>query len=157
MNSIDISPEALERIKALAQRATPGPWITQDSSALGDDASFVTSGKRVEEGLLEIARVNGTEPAYGKRGDKFVREQRANAAFIAAAHPGVILAMCEEIERLRERVALLNKEAEWLAQRASKEKCPSSTKAINCGNADPQNCAACWRKDAEERNAKNNF
>lgn len=31
--------------------------------------------------------------------------QKADAAYIAAAHPGVILAMCEEIERLREERA----------------------------------------------------
>lgn len=48
------------------------------------------------------------------------------------------------------QIDMLEKAVDWLVQRASKEACPSSAKAIKCDNADLQNCAACWRKAVEE-------
>lgn len=104
MNSIDLSPEALTRIKALAQKATPGPWIkkVRPKISVDNDATFITTEARESDALFEIARLEFINAYDGRKLSKFSREQRANAAFIAAAHPGVVLAMCEEIERLRD-------------------------------------------------------
>lgn len=121
-DSIDLSPEALTRLKALAQKATPGPWIDYEGSIY-----------QKNEGCFWIVDVGRT-----------IEDRQEERAYIAAAHPGVLLAMCEEIERLRaqvatqevlsgeddacmtqleverdaleEQVALLEKEADWLAR-----------------------------------------
>lgn len=75
MSSIDLSPEALTRLKALAQKATPGPWHL---TGIPDVVDILSVGNRLI-----------CSPC--KMGD---------AAFIAAVHPGLILAMCDKIERL---------------------------------------------------------
>lgn len=78
-DSIDLSPEALTRLKVLAQKATPGPWIDYEGSIYQEN-----------EGCFWIADVGRT-----------IEDRQEERAYIAATHPGVILAMCEEIERLR--------------------------------------------------------
>lgn len=85
MNSIDLSPEALTRLKVLARKATPGPW-------LNPGRQFIVSVVSKEEPIICDVKSENT---------------RNDIAYIAAAHPGVILAMCEEIERLRKQVSNL--------------------------------------------------
>lgn len=161
-----VSSERLQRIRELAEKATPGPW-----KAVGEFTCQV-----VTDYAPQKERAGG----YGS-GNNFVcflndgengvyndeEEQNNTATFIAAAHPGVILAMCEEIERLREQVATqevlsgeddacmtqleverdaleeqvarLEKEADWLAARC-REFCDSNNYCNECalypGDAD---------------------
>lgn len=150
MSSIDLSSEALTRLKTLAQKATPGPWETfyPVTRSPIDDILYITSEERRIDGLFDVAQIHNTSPNQPEQKvGKYICEQRANAAFIAAAHPGVLLAMCEEIARLRaqvatqevlsgeddacmtqleverdaleEQVARLEKEADWLAREVS--------------------------------------
>lgn len=63
---------------------------------------------------------------------------------------GNFVPLSDDVMALLRQVDMLEKAVDWLVQRASKEACPSSTKAIKCGNADPQNCAACWRDAARK-------
>lgn len=105
-----VSPERLQRIKELAQKATPGPWIDYEGSIY-----------QKNEGCFWIADVGRT-----------IEDRQEERAYIAAAHPGVILTMCAEIERLRERVALLNKEAEWLAEHMPKTSMIDGKAKVQC-------------------------
>lgn len=97
MTDIDLSPEFIAHLKTLAQEATPGPWIDYEGSIYQEN-----------EGCFWIADVGRT-----------IEDRQEERAYIAAAHPGVLLAMCEEIERLRAEVARLEKEADWLAREVS--------------------------------------
>lgn len=119
---IDLSPETIASIKALAQKATPGPWIKENppEGDFDDDATFITTEMRQEKSRVELAKLEFTVP-YDDEPDGFNVEQRANADFISGLHPGIVLAMCEEIERLRVEVGRLEKEADWLAQCAAND------------------------------------
>lgn len=100
---------------------------------------------------------------------------QATAAHIAANHPDVVRADIEEILRLRQDVARLNKEADWLVGMLSHytEDCPLKFKLVyeekfpipkidNCHGqeGDIEDCAyfskECWREAArkavEEKN-----
>lgn len=151
---IDLSPEAIASIKALAQKATPGPWIKENppEGDFDDDATFITTEMRQEKSRVELAKLEFTVP-YDEP-DGFNVEQRANADFISGLHPGVVLAMCEEIERLRAEVGRLEKEADWLALKASNKSCPSYLWAQSrdcCGSVGiPPDCVACWRDAARK-------
>ena len=92
-----------------------------------------------------------------------------NQVYIAAAHPGVLLAMCEEIERLRAEVARLEKEADWLAtQIRAFCKAPALSHNINvcysicklyptCMTKDNQRAAIrMWREAARKAVEENN-
>lgn len=57
--------------------------------------------------------------------------RESDAAYISAVHPGVVLAMCEEIELLRKSAAHFNKEAEWLADRC-REFCGAHNFCAEC-------------------------
>lgn len=94
MNSIDLSPEALTRLKTLAQEATPGPWYMDGATTICPPHNYKKELVKSQMGAMGVYLPS---IAYCN--------QKADAAYIAAAHPGVILAMCEEIERLRAQVA----------------------------------------------------
>lgn len=96
MSSIDLSPKSLERIKALAQNATPGQWYMDGATTVCPPHNYKKELVKSQMGAMEVYRPS---IAYC--------HEKADAAYIVGASPGVVLAMCEEIERLRERVATL--------------------------------------------------
>lgn len=126
-----VSPERLQRIRELAQKATPGPWKV--------------SGKFTCQVVVDYQPQKGRAGGYGS-GDDFVcflndgengtyndeKEQTNTAAYIAAVYPGVVLAMCEEIARLRKQVALLDKEAKWLAEHIPKTSMIDGKAKVQC-------------------------
>lgn len=103
-----VSPERIQRIRELAQKATPGPW---ELTGIPDVTDILTANTR--NVICSPHRLR-------------------DATYIAAVHPGVLLAMCEEIERLREQVALLNKEAEWLAEHMPKTSMIDGKARVQC-------------------------
>lgn len=94
--------DALLARRALAEKATPGPW--EKGSAL-----------RRSYGVNAILDCNGaliadTEFSVSQYED-------GDAAHIAANSPDVVMADIEELLRLRAEVERLEKEANWLAIR----------------------------------------
>ena len=77
----DLTPARLADLRAVAKAATPGPWTIRNSY-----------------GFFGIVPADGPAvtgmPAKGK-------DRKHNAAHIAAFDPPTVLALLEEIERLR--------------------------------------------------------
>ncbi|HCF5141355.1 ead/Ea22-like family protein [Pseudomonas aeruginosa] len=80
------------KLKELAERATPGPWVVdaQQSGAIFNIES--------ESGDLCIA-MSQENPASTRL--EMNEQRRVNAEFIAAANPQAILALLDEIDRLK--------------------------------------------------------
>jgi hypothetical protein len=99
-NSGDEVNDDITRLRTLAQAATPGPWRTGFMLSFGfgwyEDKNFVTSA----DGSMQIA---GT----GAEDDGGI-DRPADAAYIAAASPDVVLALLEE------RDALLASAPKWI-------------------------------------------
>ncbi len=74
----------LEAIEAAARRATSGPWCVHYG--------------RQQRALPHIRTVDGKYIMENGRGVR----SNCDASFIATANPAAILAMCEEVRRLRE-------------------------------------------------------
>lgn len=106
-----VSPERLQYIKELAQKATPGPWKAAGEFTCQVVTAYAPQKERAGgygSGNDFVCFLNDGE--NGVYNDE--EEQNNTAVYIAAVHPGAILAMCEEIERLRAEVARLEKEAD---------------------------------------------
>lgn len=112
--------DALLFRRALAEKATPGPWIEkiEEEGDFDDDVTYITTETRQEDSTIEIAKLEYTNP-YKDNPNGFVLEQRANATHIAANTPAVVMADIDEILRLRAEVERLEREADWLAKSAA--------------------------------------
>ena len=99
----DRSDDALRERLVIAEKATQGPWKSDEVVTRKKDfePSYVVKDK---DGftIVDVLPV----PAY-----------QANAAHIAASSPDVVREDIEEILQLRKEVARLNKEADWLGLR----------------------------------------
>jgi hypothetical protein len=84
------------KLKELAERATPGPWVVdaQQSGAIFNIES--------ESGDLCIA-MSQENPASTRL--EMNEQRRVNAEFIAAANPAAVLELIAEVERLRQFAA----------------------------------------------------
>ena len=111
----DRSNEALLARRAIAERATPGPWMQViRPSELGDGSFF--DCVKIGGGDFPTALYYPDEDGYV--GDTQVQDMKdANSAHISANSPEVIMADIDEILRLRAEVERLNKEADWLAEK----------------------------------------
>lgn len=79
----------LTQLRKLAKAATSGEWyVSSFEVSAGGDSRVVMGGDR-----YSIARI----------ADRNVDENQADAAYIAAANPAVILNLLDEIERLRRK------------------------------------------------------
>lgn len=73
-------------LRALAEKATPGPWVhAKDMGHIG--SVEIMSGAC-------IVQVQALKPRDGERRD-------IDAAYIAAANPAAVLALLDEVERLK--------------------------------------------------------
>lgn len=102
---IDIFTEALLKHRAIAEKATPGPWRSGEESQKAIDDEY------------DIWSV-----VYGPERVAIVEEGRymaGNRAHIAANSPDVVKAHVDETLRLRAEVKRLEREADWLAQAAA--------------------------------------
>lgn len=84
------------KLKELAERATPGPWVVdaQQSGAIFNIES--------ESGDQCVA-MSQENPAPTRL--EMNEQRRVNAAFIAAANPKAILGLIAEVERLKEELS----------------------------------------------------
>lgn len=101
MIQTDRTTESLLARRALASKATPGPWKKGIAlrQGYGVDAIWDCSG----------ALVADTEKSVSPC-------EESDAAHIAANSPDVVMADIDEILRLRAQVERLEKEADWLAE-----------------------------------------
>jgi hypothetical protein len=91
MSKVKVTPELLADLRKKAEAATPGPWKWKKGET------------SVEHGSPDNDRsvVSFYELEYNENGQEAFEEAEGNAAHIAAANPAVVLALVQEIERLR--------------------------------------------------------
>ena len=138
----DRTTEALLARRELAEKATPGPWKKGIAlrQGYGVDAIWDCSG----------ALVADTEKSVSPC-------EESDAAHIAANSPDVVMADIDEILRLRAQVKRLEKEADWLAERAGAKDCLMADTVENCTKKGFP-CIACFRtaaRKAVEENHEN--
>ena len=94
-------------LRALAEEATPGPWNQWVESG------EVLAGEVIENrpGLIRMKRGTSVDICEcAEDDDAEDNEQHLhNAAYIAAAHPAAVLALLDEVERLREALETISK------------------------------------------------
>ncbi|EFH7909580.1 TPA: DUF551 domain-containing protein [Escherichia coli] len=100
-----------QALREKAEKATCGVWSIEygESRFDGDDALI----HREVAGYIPICRIEGAHPESGFDED-FQMEQQANAEFIAAANPATVLALLDELETAKKRIA--EQEAEPVSQ-----------------------------------------
>lgn len=100
-----------QALREKAEKATCGVWSLEYGEGRfdGDDALI----HREAAGYIPICRIEGAHPESGFDED-FQIEQQANAEFIAAANPATVLALLDELETAKKRIAEL--EAEPVSQ-----------------------------------------
>ncbi|WKR92050.1 ead/Ea22-like family protein [Escherichia coli] len=96
-----------QALREKAEKATCGVWSLEygESRFNCDDALI----HRDVVGYLPICRIEGAHPESGFDED-FQMEQQANAEFIAAANPATVLALLDELETAKKRIAELKAE-----------------------------------------------
>ncbi|WP_239698415.1 ead/Ea22-like family protein, partial [Salmonella enterica] len=93
-----------QALREKAEKATCGVWSLEYGEGRfdGDDALI----HREAAGYIPICRIEGAHPESGFDED-FQMEQQANAEFIAAASPAAVLALLDEREAAKKRIAEL--------------------------------------------------
>lgn len=87
----------IKEIREAAMAATQGKWIQKDGMRF-DPEVVITTQHRADRNMHEICGLDvDFTGAIGL-------EQKANARHIVTANPETVLAMCDEIERLRAKV-----------------------------------------------------
>ncbi|WP_164038015.1 ead/Ea22-like family protein [Serratia marcescens] len=89
--------DKFSELKAAAMAATPGPWILDDDSWSEGDNANVSTEERYDGRIVSIAQIEGGGSESGFD-EPFSTEQQANARYITAANPAVILALLAELE-----------------------------------------------------------
>jgi hypothetical protein len=104
-----------DEIRKLAEAATPGPW----APALCTGVSAIVKGER-HEGCLDLATKVATtsegarfEPVEGYWQMSERERHEADAAYIAAVSPDVMLALLDEKAALRKTLAWLQMALNW--------------------------------------------
>ncbi len=101
-----------QALRAKAEKATCGEWSLEYGEGRfdGDDALI----HREAAGYIPICRIEGAHPESGFDED-FQMEQQANAEFIAAANPAIVLALLDERERNQQYIKRRDQENEDIA------------------------------------------
>lgn len=100
-----------QALREKAEKATCGVWwLEYGESRFDCDDALI---HRDVVGYIPICRIEGAHPESGFDED-FQIEQQANAEFIAAANPATVLALLDELETAKKRIAEL--EAEPVSQ-----------------------------------------
>ncbi len=96
-----------QALRAKAEKATCGEWSLEYGEGRfdGDDALI----HREVAGYIPICRIEGAHPE-SRFYEDFQMEQQANAEFIAAANPATVLALLDELETAKKRIAELEAE-----------------------------------------------
>lgn len=126
--------ESLLSRRALAEKATPGPWEV--------DKSEITSAVYVETSWGHLICDSS---------------DHGDAAHIAVSDPATVMADIDEILRLRAQVERLEKEADWLAEycwkkpEAEYHPVREMRGGFYCGACPhDHDCRKCWREAARK-------
>lgn len=131
----------LDTLERRAKAATPGPW--EDLSEHPDHLRGT-----INKGAKHIAGCSWFETPREEQ-CVTVKEALANAAFIAAANPTVVLELIAEIRHLRGERDCLAKVLSSVSVRGILH--PSGGFAPACDYDAPQHrCFQCWLKAAQE-------
>lgn len=93
-----------QALREAAEKATCGVWSLEYGEERFDAGDALIHREVV--GYLPICRIEGAHPESGFDED-FQMEQQANAEFIAAANPATVLALLDEREADKKRIAEL--------------------------------------------------
>uniref|UniRef100_UPI002360BEA3 ead/Ea22-like family protein n=1 Tax=Serratia bockelmannii TaxID=2703793 RepID=UPI002360BEA3 len=104
----------LSELKSAAIAATPGPWILDDDSWSEGDNANVSTEERYDGRIVSIAQIEGGGSESGFD-EPFSSEQQANARYIAAANPAVVLELLAELEHYKQYAKERDAENEGLA------------------------------------------
>ncbi|HBD1054408.1 ead/Ea22-like family protein [Escherichia coli] len=96
-----------QALREKAEKATSGVWSLEYGEERFDAGDALIHREVV--GYLPICRIEGAHPESGFDED-FQMEQQANAEFIAAANPATVLALLDELETAKKRIAELKAE-----------------------------------------------
>ncbi|HAX7110754.1 TPA: ead/Ea22-like family protein [Escherichia coli] len=91
-----------QALREKAEKATSGVWSLEYGEERFDAGDALIHREVV--GYLPICRIEGAHPESGFDED-FQMEQQANAEFIAAANPATVLALLDELETAKKRIA----------------------------------------------------
>ncbi|HGC2847823.1 TPA: ead/Ea22-like family protein [Escherichia coli] len=105
-----------QALREKAEKATSGVWSLEYGEERFDAGDALIHREVV--GYLPICRIEGAHPESGFDED-FQMEQQANAEFIAAANPATVLAMLDELEAAKKRIAELEAREILLPERSS--------------------------------------
>lgn len=116
-----MTDEELAEIRELAEAATPGPWYgwfePKENMIEARGAKWVMGLSPVScpftESLIETC---GEDVILSFECPKQVLISTDDLEYMVAANPKTVLALLDEVKRLREEVARLEKEADWLAE-----------------------------------------
>ncbi|HAJ6009944.1 TPA: ead/Ea22-like family protein [Escherichia coli] len=97
-----------QALREAAEKATCGVWSLEYGEERFDAGDALIHREVV--GYLPICRIEGAHPESGFDED-FQMEQQANAEFIAAANPATVLALLDEREADKKRIAELEARA----------------------------------------------
>lgn len=114
-NLTDLTPAALAEMRKKAEAATPGPWDVYPQPVADRLAAVAEMVEQINltdpfVGTVYLLNADGKCPATTGCGPT----SEANAAHIAANHPGQTLALIDEIEALREQRDTLLRQAQDL-------------------------------------------
>ncbi|EMZ9258502.1 ead/Ea22-like family protein [Escherichia coli] len=105
-----------QALREKAEKATCGIWSLEYGEERFDAGDALIHREVV--GYLPICRIEGAHPESGFDED-FQIEQQANAEFIAAANPATVLALLDELEAAKKRIAELEAREILLPERSS--------------------------------------
>ncbi|HDX5733235.1 TPA: ead/Ea22-like family protein [Escherichia coli] len=105
-----------QALREKAEKATCGVWSLEYGEEKLDAGDALIHREVV--GYLPICIIEGAHPESGFDED-FQMEQQANAEFIAAANPATVLALLDELEAAKKRIAELEAREIRLPERSS--------------------------------------
>ncbi|HDD0110428.1 TPA: ead/Ea22-like family protein [Escherichia coli] len=105
-----------QALRAKAEKATCGVWSLEYGEERFDAGDALIH--REVAGYIPICRIEGAHSESGFDED-FQMEQQANAEFIAAANPATVLALLDEREADKKRIAELEAREILLPERSS--------------------------------------
>ena len=108
-----MTKEEIQKLKVLAEAASPGPW--EDRLELND------SGIEDEDGAC-ICHIqdHGSINTMARTGEHF---SHADARYIAAAHPQAILALIAELDEWKSMISTNRMHVELTQYRGALEEC----------------------------------
>lgn len=161
MSAIDLSTESLLARRALAEKATPGPWANYDTvkSLFGcEPFDWGNVYARLHDNRLWIIMSMNNNMITEEEKEQAWKDKRKydpgqsgkNAAFVAANDPTTVIATIDEIIRLRGEVEQLEKEIGWFISKRFGCPMDDSLCKLEEGKSDTFLCVEHWREAARK-------